>query len=114
MAEIIPISYANQRRAPRYYFGGAAELIHLESGRLIVALVRSLSSYGCFIKTDKSFAVGTKVMLKVAHSGTHFSAKGRIIDRVGETDSGIGVEFTDIDATDRERLEDVLARLAES
>jgi Tfp pilus assembly protein PilZ len=112
MAEIIPISYANERRAPRYYFGGAAELIHLDSGQMIVALVRSLSLCGCFIKTEKSFGTGTNVLVKVAHSGTQFSAKGRIAYRAAETDSGIGIEFTDIDATDRERLEELLGRLA--
>jgi Tfp pilus assembly protein PilZ len=90
--------YAKLRRAARYYFNGVVELIDLESGRLIVALVRALSLYGCFVKTDQSFRLGAKLVLKMTHSGTHFSANGRVVN---QTEVGIGVEFTEIDPIDR-------------
>src|SRR5580704_5521297 len=70
------------RRAHRYYFGGAVELTEVESGRMLVALVRTLSLYGCFVKTDKTFRAGTKVMLTITNSGFHFSAMGRIVNQI--------------------------------
>jgi PilZ domain len=100
---------ANLRRATRYYFGGVVELTEVESGRMIVALVRSLSLCGCFVKTDQSPSLGAKLLLKMTHGGSHFSANGRVVH---QTEIGIGVEFTDIDAVDRSRLEECLAELA--
>jgi Tfp pilus assembly protein PilZ len=100
---------AKLRRATRYYFGGVVELTDLESERMIVALVRSLSLYGCFVKTDQSFSLGAKLMLKMTHSGSHFSAHGCVVN---QTEVGIGVEFTEIDPGDRSRLEECLAELA--
>ena len=107
--ETEPTLFANPRRAHRYYFGGAVELTELDSGRLLVALVRTLSIYGCFVKTDKTFQAGSKVMLRITNSEAHFSATARI---VSQTNDGIGVEFTGIGPTDQTRLEDCLAALA--
>jgi hypothetical protein len=111
--EVAPTAYAKVRRAPRYYFGGAVELTEFDSGQMIVALVRALSSYGCFIRTEKSFPIGTRVKLKFAHLGACFSEVGRVVNHVAHKENpGIGVEFVGIDPTDRERLESCLAQLA--
>lgn len=109
VAEKEPILFAIPRRARRYYFGGAGELTEVESGRMLVALVRTLSLRGCFVKTDKSFRAGAKVMLKITDSGSHFSATGRI---ASQTHDGIGIEFTEIGAIDQAPLEHCLAELA--
>jgi CheY-like chemotaxis protein len=102
--------FANPRRAPRYYFGGAVELTDLESGRLLVALVGTLSLYGCFVKTTKTFKAGTKVTLRITHSGFDVSAIGRIVN---QSNDGLGIEFSGIGPTDQARLEDCLAELAD-
>ena len=102
---------ANLRRAARYYFGGVVELTDLESGRMFVALVRSLSLYGCFVKTDQSFRFGAKLVLKMTHSGSQFSAQGRVVN---QTEIGIGVEFTEMVPSDRSHLKECLAELAQS
>jgi PilZ domain-containing protein len=109
MPEREPILLAVSRRAPRYYFGGAVELLEVESGRMLVARVQALSLYGFFVKTDKSFRAGAKVMLKITDSGSQFSAMGRIANQAND---GMGIEFTEIGPTDRSRLEDCLAELA--
>jgi len=109
MPEIDARDSANLRRATRYYFGGVVELSEIESGRMIVALVRSLSLYGCFVKTAHSFSLGAKLLLKMTHGGSYFSANGHVVN---QTEIGIGVEFSDIDAADRSRLEECLAELA--
>jgi CheY-like chemotaxis protein len=104
-----PTLFASPRRAHRYYFGGAVELTDTKSGRILVALVRTLSQYGCFVRTDKGFQVGAKVMLKITDSGCHVAAIGRVVHQVTD---GIGIEFIEIGPTDQVRLEDCLAELA--
>jgi Tfp pilus assembly protein PilZ len=111
MREINASDAANLRRATRYYFGGVVELTEIESGRTLVALVRSLSLYGCFVKTSQSFSLGAKLLLKMTHGGSHFSANGHVVN---QTEIGIGVEFTDIDPADRSRMEECLAELAQT
>ena len=103
--------FTTPRRAPRYHFGGAVELTDLESGRTTVALVRTLSLFGCFVKTDKSFQMGAKVKLTITDSGAHFSALGRVAN---QRDDGVGIEFTDLEPIDQACLEERLAELAET
>ena len=110
MLGLEPPPCTDQRRAPRYHFGGVAELTDLESGRMMVALVRTLSLFGCFVKT-RSFRVGAKVKLTITDSGSHFSALGRVAN---QRDDGVGIEFTDLGPMDRARLEERLAELAET
>jgi CheY-like chemotaxis protein len=107
--ETEPTLFVSPRRAHRYYFGGAIELTDLDADRFLVARVRTLSLYGCFIKTDRTFQSGTEVMLRITNSEAHFSAMARI---VSQTNDGIGVEFIAISPTDQARLEDCLAELA--
>jgi len=109
MPRLEPPPFTDQRRAPRYYFGGVAELTDLESGRMIVALVRTLSLFGCFVKT-KSFQVGARVKVTITDSGSHFSALGRVAN---QREDGVGIEFTDIEPIDQAGLEERLAELAE-
>jgi CheY-like chemotaxis protein len=104
-----PTLFAKPRRAPRYYFGAAVELTEVESGRIVVALVRILSLYGCFVKTSQSIAAGSKVMVNITYSGFHFAAKGRVVTQMND---GLGIEFVGIDPINQERLEDCLAELA--
>lgn len=55
----------------------------------------------------------SRVALKIAHSGTHFSTMGRVVNCVGDqTSRGLGIEFTEVDAGDKVRLEACLTELA--
>ncbi len=102
-----------KRRAPRYYLGGVVELTDLESGRMKVAMVRALSLYGCLVKTEMPVKEAARVALTIAHSGTYFSAVGRVVNCVGDQSSrGLGIEFTEIDANDKKGLEACLTELA--
>jgi two-component system chemotaxis response regulator CheY len=104
-----PTLFAKPRRAPRYYFGAAVVLTEVESGRILVALVRIVSLYGCFVKTSEPIRPGSKVMLNIAYSGFHCTLMGRVVTQMN---GGIGIEFTGIDPINQERLEDCLAELA--
>jgi hypothetical protein len=102
-----------KRRAPRYYLGGVVELTDLDSGRMKVALVRAVSLYGCFVKTEMPVKKAARVALKIAHFGTQISAMGRVVNCVGNLSSrGLGIEFTEIDSIDKIRLEACLTELA--
>ena len=102
-----------RRRAPRYYLGSVVELTNVDSGQMKVALVRALSLYGCLVKTEMPVKQTAKVALKIVHSGTQFSALGRVVGCVGDkTSRGIGIEFTEINPVDRVRLEACLNELA--
>jgi hypothetical protein len=102
-----------KRRAPRYYLGGVVELTDLESGQMKVAMVRALSLYGCFVKTEMPLKEAARVALKIVHSGIQFLATGQVLNCV-ETQSnrGLGIEFTEIDLMDQTRLEACLSELA--
>jgi len=93
--------------------GGVVELTDLDSGKMKVALVRALSLYGCFVKTEMPVKRTAKVGLRIAHSGTHFSALGRVVNCIeDQTNGGLGIEFTKIDPVEKNRLEACLAELA--
>lgn len=104
-----------RRRAPRYYLGGVVELTDLESGQMKVALVRALSLYGCLVRSEMPMKEASAVALKIAHSGTEFSVTGRVVNCVGsQTNRGLGIEFTQMNPTDKARLEACLSELAEA
>src|SRR5690242_16973657 len=104
-----PNLFKTPRRAPRYYFGGAAELTD-DAGQVVVAMVRTLSRYGCFVKTDKRFRLGAKIALRITDAGSQFSAKARIANQAAD---GFGVEFLEISAADKVQLESCVSELAE-
>lgn len=107
-----PPPFSKQRRSPRHDFGAVVELTDLESGQTKVALVRALSLHGCFVKTEMPFRIGASVALRIAHAGSDFSAIGRVVVRTPDRgNKGIGVEFTEIDSADQERLEGYLVDL---
>jgi PilZ domain-containing protein len=102
-----------KRRAPRYDLGGVVELTDLDSGRMKVALVRAVSLYGCFVKTEMPVKKAARVAVKITHSGTQISAMGRVVNCAGyQSSDGLGIEFTEIDANDKKRLEACLTELA--
>ncbi len=51
-----------------------------------------------------------RVALKIAHSGTQIVAMGRVVNCVRDQSSrGLGIEFTEIDANDKKRLQACLS-----
>lgn len=108
MTDNEPLLFRTPRRAPRYSFGGAAELMD-ESGHILVAMVRTLSLYGCFIRTDKVLHVGAKISMKITDAGSQFAAKARVAN---QGTNGLGIEFTDMSQADKAQLEAGLTQLA--
>jgi CheY-like chemotaxis protein len=96
-----------RRRATHHLFGGAAEVINVESQKQLTSLTRDLSLHGCFITCKAPFPRGTRVSLKIANSKATFSAVGNVIHIL--LDEGMGIAFLQVEAKDQAVLEDWLA-----
>lgn len=92
-----------RRAATRYNFGAIAEVIALDQSHELVSLTRDLSASGCFVETTTPFATGTRVRVRITHSGADFTALGDVTGNV--TPTGMGIVFTQIEPNDRAILE---------
>ena len=100
-------SEIERRRATRHLFGGAAEVINLESQTEITSVARDLSSYGCFVTSKTPFPKGTGVKLKITNAKARFSAVGHVAFNL--PDEGMGIAFAQVEPKDRAVLEGWLA-----
>lgn len=91
-----------RRRAVRYHFGGIAEVIDLGSQKTLIELTRDLSSCGCFVKTKTPFPKGTRVNVRITHSGATITALGSVSDNVSQ--EGMGIAFAHVESSDQEVL----------
>jgi hypothetical protein len=99
-----------RRGATRYNFGAIAEVIDLDEPDALVSLTRDLSSSGCFVKTTTPYPEGTRVRVRIIHSGAEFVAVGNVTANV--TPAGMGIVFTEIQPNDRAILERWLGNAA--
>lgn len=91
------------RGATRYNFGAIAEVIDLDQPDALVSLTRDLSLSGCFVKTTTPYPEGTRVRVRIIHSGGEFVAFGNVTANV--TATGMGIAFTEIEPSDQAILE---------
>ena len=96
-----------RRRATRHLFGGAAEVINVESQKQLTSLTRDLSLYGCFVTSKAPFPKGTGVRLKITNSKANFSAVGHVAYNL--PDKGMGIAFVQLEPKDQAVLEEWLA-----
>jgi hypothetical protein len=92
-----------RRGATRYNFGAIAEVIDLDQSRELVSLTRDLSFSGVCVKTTTPFPTGTRVRVRITHSGADFAAIGNVTANV--TPTGMGIVFTQIEPNDRAILQ---------
>lgn len=95
--------HLERRGATRYNFGAIAEVVDIGQSHELVSLTRDLSFSGCFVKTTTPFAKGTRVRVRITHSGADFTALGNVTANV--TATGMGIVFTQIEPNDRAMLE---------
>ena len=84
-----------------------AEGKELNSWKEPVLITRDLSAGGCFLKTATPLPEGSRICMRIMHSGSEFIATGRVTDNV--TAEGMGVEFIEMEPRDRALLEKWLA-----
>jgi hypothetical protein len=92
-----------RRGATRYNFGAIAEVVDLDGRGQVVSLTRDLSRSGVFVKTTTPLTTGKRVRVRIMHSGAEFAAIGNVTGNV--TATGMGIVFTEIEASDRAILE---------
>src|SRR5437588_8247306 len=97
----------DRRGATRYYFAAIAEIIDLEKPGELVSITRDLSTSGCFVKTTTPFPAGTRVRIRITHSGAQVAAIGNVTSNVSP--AAMGIAFTEIEPNDRAMLEGWLA-----
>src|SRR5713101_8534302 len=88
-----------RRRATRYHFVSAVEVINVESRKRLISLTRNLSLCGCFVTVKTPSPKGTRVSLKISNSKANFSAVGNVTYNL--SDEGMGIEFVQVEAKDQ-------------
>lgn len=100
----------NQRRRPRYRCGGAAQVWQESAQSPQSATLSEISLGGCFIETSWPLPVGTHVEVHLKTHELEVQAQGVVgyLDPSG----GMGITFSKISHQDRERLQQLIDRLA--
>jgi hypothetical protein len=87
------------RRSDRHSFAATAQVRDLGSRTEQVVITRDLSAGGCFLKSATPLPKGSRIMVHIAHAGADFKAVGRVTDNISP--EGMGIEFIEIEPTDR-------------
>ncbi len=108
--EAAPVPSAHERRiGPRYQCTGSAEL-RAGSARLWGTL-RDISLHGCYVEMATTFPVGTEVNLALQAAGVWVRTGATI--RATYPSLGMGMSFTELAATQKSHLKEILAAVAE-
>jgi hypothetical protein len=91
------------RQSDRYSFGATAEVKDLGSRNEQILITRDLSAGGCFIKTAAPLPKGSRIRVRIMHSGSEFTAIGRVTHNISA--EGMGVEFIEVETKDRAILD---------
>jgi len=83
-----------RRRAPRYPFIAAAEVIDQASRASASARVTDLSLFGCYIDMVNPPRQGVQVVVKIHSEGKFFEAPGTVA--YSQPNLGMGVNFHDV------------------
>ena len=97
-------------RARRFPFAASIDLVDMETEVEAREQTIDLSMYGCQVASQKPWAAGARVRLRILHRGAIFAAVGRIVNvRQGS----IGLAFTRIEQKEQVVLEKWLAEARE-
>jgi hypothetical protein len=80
----------NQRRSPRCSFVVTAEIVD-ENSRTLIARLRNLNLYGCYIEMAGPLPERSFITIKVTAGKTVFQARGTVI--YSDPNIGSGIEF---------------------
>ena len=99
-------------RARRYRFVASIELTDLDSEKQTWGQTSQLSMFGCRVETGKPLPLGTKVRIRIAHSGASFAALGKVV--YAGANAGMGIFFTQIEPNHQLVLEKWVDELREA
>ena len=95
----------NQRRSSRCSFVVTAEITD-ENSRTVIARLRDLNLYGCYIEMTNPLPQGASITIRVSAGKAGFQARGRVI--YSDPNTGSGVEFQGVEPHDQAILEEWL------
>ena len=103
----------DRRRSPRFSCGGQAEINCLPStGVIVPGTLRDLSLHGCRVEITRPIDCGARAEIIVHVKAASFRALGTVRAIRGRSDAG--VEFVQLSAGGKEKLEELMAELARS
>jgi len=108
--EPAPRRVEERRVHPRYGFVADAEVVEDASGTRIEARVADLSQQGCYLESDRPFALGTAVRVQITRGGDSFHSPARVVSC---STKGMGFAFAEMTKEQRETLETWLGPLRE-
>ena len=100
---------AERRGNNRHTVTASAEVVELVSGAKFSTRTTDLGPGGCFVDTMVPFPVGSNVRVKVRKGKTQFETGGLVV--YSQTGLGMGIAFSDMEASQRSALDEWLAEL---
>jgi len=101
---------AKQRVVRRCPFVADAEVLDLPSGTRLSGRTSELGIGGCYLKTLDPFPEGTLVQLRIFRGQSVFETKAKVVySHDAQLNSGMGLAFHEMAASERSLLEDWLA-----
>jgi len=101
---------SERRRAPRYPIIADAQVTEIASETMLSAKTSDLSLGGCRIDKINPSPEGTEIAVRISHSETTFTARGKVVFVF--PNMGMGVMFTSVPASQQAVLEKWLAKLS--
>jgi hypothetical protein len=99
-----------KRKSPRYRCQGSARLREIASGISTWATFTDISLHGCYVEAMATFRVGAKLGLTMEVNGFRVECNGEA--KVVYPNLGMGISFTTMSDSDRERLRELLRSLS--
>lgn len=99
-----------RRRAPRYPIIADAEITEIASKTKLSAKTSDLSVGGCFLDMLNPSPEGTEIEVRIFHTGATFTVRGRVVFLFPNL--GMGVMFTNVEASQQAILQKWLAELS--
>lgn len=99
-----------RRQRRRYPCTGGVEILQQDSETRLTGSLSDISLGGCYVETRAPLPPGIAVELVVSAHETEVRAKGEV--RVSHPSLGMGIAFTEMSERERERLQQLIHRLA--
>lgn len=97
-----PVGVRDRRYTIRYPFAADAELIDMESGKMIDGVTSDLSLGGCFVCCSKQLPINARARMKLIRKNEVLEAL--VVVRIVKPRVGMGIEFFDLEQPNNQIL----------
>ena len=104
-----PADASERRKNRRFGVSASADIAELRTHARLTGRVSDLGPGGCYIDTVSPFPPGTALMIKLVSGHRAVVAKAAVI--YAQTGMGMGLVFTELDATEKKKLDTWLQEL---